>query len=102
MSLKDNPDERIEEAVEILINHKWVSRILGVGKSVKLWKACAFVLMFISCLNNIYTIIGGTACDLLMSDEGLDFRATNSILICAEASIRISVPVVLSFFPFTA
>ena len=26
-----------------------------------------------------YTIIGGTACDLLMSDEGLDFRATKDI-----------------------
>lgn len=26
-----------------------------------------------------YTIIGGTACDLLMSDEGLDFRATKDL-----------------------
>lgn len=26
-----------------------------------------------------YVIIGGTACDLLMSDEGLDFRATKDI-----------------------
>lgn len=26
-----------------------------------------------------YTIIGGTACDLLMSNEGLDFRATKDI-----------------------
>lgn len=26
-----------------------------------------------------YAIIGGTACDLLMSDEGLDFRATKDI-----------------------
>ena len=26
-----------------------------------------------------YTIIGGTACDLLMTDEGLDFRATKDI-----------------------
>ena len=26
-----------------------------------------------------YTIIGGTACDLLMSEEGLDFRATKDI-----------------------
>ena len=26
-----------------------------------------------------YAIIGGTACDLLMSEEGLDFRATNDI-----------------------
>ena len=26
-----------------------------------------------------YTIIGGTACDLLMMDEGLDFRATKDI-----------------------
>lgn len=25
-----------------------------------------------------YTIIGGTACDLLMSEDGLDFRATQS------------------------
>lgn len=28
---------------------------------------------------NQYVIIGGTACDLLMSDEGLDFRATKDI-----------------------
>lgn len=28
---------------------------------------------------NQYAIIGGTACDLLMSDEGLDFRATKDI-----------------------
>ena len=26
-----------------------------------------------------YVIIGGTACDLLMSDEGLDFRATKDV-----------------------
>ena len=26
-----------------------------------------------------YTIIGGTACDILMSDAGLDFRATKDI-----------------------
>lgn len=26
-----------------------------------------------------YVIIGGTACDLLMSDEGFDFRATKDI-----------------------
>lgn len=26
-----------------------------------------------------YTIIGGTACDLLMSEEGMDFRATRDI-----------------------
>ena len=26
-----------------------------------------------------YTIIGGTACDLLMSEDGLDFRATRDI-----------------------
>ncbi len=26
-----------------------------------------------------YTIIGGTACDLLMSEEGLDFRATKDL-----------------------
>ena len=26
-----------------------------------------------------YVIIGGTACDLLMTDEGLDFRATKDI-----------------------
>ena len=26
-----------------------------------------------------YTIIGGTACDLLMTKEGLDFRATKDI-----------------------
>ena len=26
-----------------------------------------------------YAIIGGTACDLLMRDEGLDFRATKDI-----------------------
>lgn len=26
-----------------------------------------------------YAIIGGTACDLLMMDEGLDFRATKDI-----------------------
>ena len=26
-----------------------------------------------------YTIIGGTACDILMSEEGLDFRATKDI-----------------------
>ncbi len=26
-----------------------------------------------------YVIIGGTACDLLMSDSGLDFRATKDI-----------------------
>ena len=25
-----------------------------------------------------YTIIGGTACDLLMSEDGLDFRATHA------------------------
>ena len=28
---------------------------------------------------NQYVIIGGTACDLLMHDEGLDFRATKDI-----------------------
>lgn len=26
-----------------------------------------------------YAIIGGTACDLLMTEEGLDFRATKDI-----------------------
>ena len=26
-----------------------------------------------------YAIIGGTACDLLMAEEGLDFRATKDI-----------------------
>ena len=26
-----------------------------------------------------YAIIGGTACDLLMSEEGIDFRATRDI-----------------------
>ena len=26
-----------------------------------------------------HVIIGGTACDLLMSDEGLDFRATKDV-----------------------
>ena len=26
-----------------------------------------------------YAIIGGTACDLLMTDEGLDFRATKDL-----------------------
>ena len=26
-----------------------------------------------------YAIIGGTACDLLMSEEGMDFRATKDI-----------------------
>ena len=26
-----------------------------------------------------YAIIGGTACDILMTDEGLDFRATKDI-----------------------
>ena len=26
-----------------------------------------------------YTIIGGTACDILMPKEGLDFRATKDI-----------------------
>lgn len=26
-----------------------------------------------------YVIIGGTACDILMSEEGLDFRATKDI-----------------------
>ncbi len=26
-----------------------------------------------------YTIIGGTACDILMTKEGLDFRATKDI-----------------------
>lgn len=26
-----------------------------------------------------YTIIGGTACDLLMTSEGLNFRATKDI-----------------------
>ena len=26
-----------------------------------------------------YAIIGGTACDLLMSEEGMDFRATRDI-----------------------
>lgn len=26
-----------------------------------------------------YVIIGGTACDLLMSEEGLDFRGTKDI-----------------------
>ena len=26
-----------------------------------------------------YTIIGGTACDILMSEAGLDFRATKDI-----------------------
>lgn len=28
---------------------------------------------------NQYAIIGGTACDLLMTEEGLDFRATKDI-----------------------
>ena len=28
---------------------------------------------------NQYVIIGGTACDLLMSDSGLEFRATKDI-----------------------
>lgn len=28
---------------------------------------------------NKYTIIGGTACDILMSEEGIDFRATKDI-----------------------
>lgn len=26
-----------------------------------------------------YVIIGGTACDILMTEEGLDFRATKDI-----------------------
>lgn len=26
-----------------------------------------------------YAIIGGTACDILMTEEGLDFRATKDI-----------------------
>lgn len=26
-----------------------------------------------------YTIIGGTACDILMTEDGLDFRATKDI-----------------------
>jgi hypothetical protein len=26
-----------------------------------------------------YTIIGGTACDILMAEEGMDFRATKDI-----------------------
>ena len=28
---------------------------------------------------NCYTVIGGTACDILMADAGLDFRATKDI-----------------------
>jgi len=28
---------------------------------------------------NQYAIIGGTACDILMTEEGLDFRATKDI-----------------------
>lgn len=28
---------------------------------------------------NQYAIIGGTACDLLMAEEGIDFRATKDI-----------------------
>lgn len=28
---------------------------------------------------NHYAIIGGTACDLLMTEEGLDFRGTKDI-----------------------
>ena len=47
-----------------------------------------------------YAIIGGTACDLLMTDSGLDFRATKDtvlplsrqqrILSCHLASLTIS------------
>lgn len=28
---------------------------------------------------NQYAVIGGTACDLLMSEEGLEFRATKDV-----------------------
>lgn len=35
-----------------------------------------------------YAIIGGTACDILMTEEGLDFRATKDIRIHPAASKR--------------
>ena len=38
-----------------------------------------------------YAIIGGTACDLLMTDEGLDFRATKDIdLVLIVESVDVS------------
>ena len=40
--------------------------------------------------NDRYVLIGGTACDLLMSDAGLAFRATRDldIVLCLEALDR--------------
>ena len=40
---------------------------------------------------NQYVIIGGTACDLIMENEELPFRATKDVdivLICADAGIN--------------
>lgn len=37
-----------------------------------------------------YAIIGGTACDILMTEEGLDFRATKDIdLVLIIEAVRI-------------
>lgn len=43
-----------------------------------------------SAFNDRYVLIGGTACDLLMSDAGLAFRATRDldIVLCLEALDR--------------
>lgn len=35
-----------------------------------------------------YAIIGGTACDILMTEEGLDFRATKDMRICRSLLIE--------------
>lgn len=32
-----------------------------------------------------YAIIGGTACDILMMEDGLDFRATKDIQVYSDA-----------------
>ncbi len=39
-------------------------------------------------MENQYTIIGGTACDLLMSEAGEDFRATKDIDIVLIISLH--------------
>lgn len=45
-----------------------------------------------------YTIIGGTACDLLMSEEGMDFRATRDIdmvlIVEPDAAVRRTILVI--------
>ena len=35
-----------------------------------------------------YAIIGGTACDILMTEEGLDFRATKDIDLVIERTAK--------------